>query len=348
MILLGVDPDKSTHTATAVDPAANHPISTIRIEATLGDYRRLLAWARKWPRRQWAVEGASGQGRHLSQWLVARGESVVDVHPSATARVRQLSRGGGRKNDTIDAAAAATVAALQGDARPVPSEDHTTVLALLDERRGNLAQSRVRAANQLHALLRDLLAGGAPTHLSAADAAGLLRRIRPAGPVESVRKQLAQDLITELRALDAHLAANAEQMRQAVEASRSTLMDTPGIGPVLAGRLLARTGRPTRFPTAAAYANYSGTAPVEIASADKARHRLSRTGDRQLNSVLHTIAMIRIRMPDTPGCAYYECKIAEGKTAKEAKRCLKRRLTDHVWRITLSPVEYELRTPPVA
>ncbi|UUU36732.1 IS110 family transposase [Streptomyces sp. CA-210063] len=72
MILLGVDPHKSTHTATAVDPTANRPISTIRIEATLGDYRRLLAWARKWPERRWAVEGADGLGRHLSRWLVQR------------------------------------------------------------------------------------------------------------------------------------------------------------------------------------------------------------------------------------------------------------------------------------
>ncbi|WP_329332837.1 transposase [Streptomyces sp. NBC_01352] len=151
-----------------------------------------------------------------------------------------------------------------------------------------------------------------------------------------MRKQLARDLVAELRTLDAQLAANAEQLRQAVEVSRSTPMDTPGIGPVLAGRLLARTGRPTRFPTAAAYANYCGTAPVEIASADKARHRLSRAGDRQLNSVLHTIAMIQIRMPDIPGRAYYERKITEGKTVKEAKRCLKRRLADHVWRVMLT------------
>ncbi|MFF4795863.1 transposase [Streptomyces sp. NPDC001276] len=264
---------------------------------------------------------------------MARGETVVDVHASDTARVRQLSRGGGRKNDAIDAAAAATIAAVQGDARPVVSEDHTTVLALLDERRVNLAQSRVRAANQLHALLRDLLPGGAPVQLSATEAAGLLRHIRPAGAVETVRKQLAKDLVAELRRLDALLAANAEQLRQAVEASRSTLMDTPGIGPVLAGRLLARTGRPDRFPTAAAYANYCGTAPIEIASADKARHRLSRAGDRQLNSVLHTVAVIQIRMPGSPGRAYYNRKIAEGKNAK---RCLKRRLTDHVWRIMIT------------
>lgn len=333
MILLGVDPHKSTHTATAVDPATNRPIATIRIESTLADYRRLLVWARRWPDRRWAVEGAGGLGRHLSQWLLARGESVVDVHASATARVRQLSRGGGRKNDAIDAAAAATVAAAHGDARTVEPENHSTVLALLDERRVNLAQARVRSANQLHALLRDLLPGGAPTALTADEAAGLLRRIRPAGPVESVRKQLAWELVAEIRKVDGQLKTNADHLLEAVEASSSTLMDTPGIGPVLAGRLLARTGRIDRFPTAAAFASYCGTAPIEIASADKARHRLSRKGDRQLNSVLHTIAVIQIRMPNTPGRAYYDRKLAEGKTSKEAKRCLKRRLADHVWRI---------------
>src|SRR6266545_4920189 len=111
MILLGVDPHKSTHTATAVDGAANQPIDSLRIEATLAGYRRLLRWAGRWPQRRWAVENAGGLGRHLAQWLVARGEVVVDVSSTATARVRQLSRGGGRKNDTIDAAAAATIAA---------------------------------------------------------------------------------------------------------------------------------------------------------------------------------------------------------------------------------------------
>jgi hypothetical protein len=113
-------------------------------------------------------------------------------------------------------------------------------------------------------------------------------------------------------------------------------MHTPGIGPVMAARLIARTRHIDRFATAAAYANYCGTAPIEIASAHKARHRLSRHGDRQLNCALHTIAVIQIRMPDCPGRAYYDRKIAEGKTAKEAKRCLKRQLTDHVWRIMVA------------
>jgi transposase len=326
MILLGLEPRKSTHTATAAEPATNRPIASIRIEAGLPGYRRLLAWARRWPERRWAVEGATGLGRHLAQWLVARGESVVDVHASAAARVRRLSRGGGRKNDAIHAA---TIAAFQGEARPVAAEDHATVLALLDERRVNLAQARVRTVNQLHALLRDLLPGGAPLQLTATAAPALIGRTRPAGPVEQARKQLARDLVVELRGLDAQLAAKAEQLRLHVEASDSTLMPTPGIGPVMAARLIARTGNIDRFPTAAAYANYTGTAPIEIASADKARRRLSREGDRRLNSVPHTIAVIQIRMPASPGRAYYDRKTAEGKSAKGAKR----RLADHLWRV---------------
>jgi transposase len=333
VILLGVDPHKSSHTATALDPAGNRPLATVRIGASLPEYRRLLTWARRWPERRWAIEGAGGLGRHLAQWLLARGESVLDVHTSATARVRQLSRGGGRKNDAIDAAAAATIAALHGDARAVAGEDHTTVLALLDERRTNLTQARVRTVNQLHALLRDLVPGGAPQQLAATQASMILRRVRPVGPAETVRKHLAGDLVAELRALDTRLAENAQHLREHLEASGSTLTRTPGIGPIIAARLIARTGPIDRFATAAAYANYTGTAPIEVASADKIRHRLSRRGDRQLNAALHTIAVTQIRMPHSPGHVYYARKLAEGKSAKEAKRCLKRRLADHVWRV---------------
>ena len=162
MILIGIDPHKSTHTATVIEPGSQREVASLRIEASLGEYRRMLAWARRWPQRRWAVENAEGFGRHLTSWLLARGEDVVDVPSTATARVRQLSRGGGRKNDRIDAAAAACVAALQGDARPMEAEGYADALAVLDERRVNLAQSRVRAVNQLHALLRALLAGEHP------------------------------------------------------------------------------------------------------------------------------------------------------------------------------------------
>lgn len=182
--------------------------------------------------------------------------------------------------------------------------------------------------------------------MSADQAAALLRTARPVGAVEKVRKGLARDLVAEVRTLDKQLVANAADLETHVTAANSTLMHTPGIGPVLAARLIARVGRASRFPTTAAFANYTGTAPVEIASADKSRHRLSRSGDRQLNSVLHTIAISQVRMPNSPGHVYYQRKLSEGKTPREARRCLKRRLADHVWKVMLAD-ERRARPPGV-
>ncbi len=332
MIIIGVDPHKRVHTATAVDAATNRRLASVEIEASLPGYRRLARWANGFAEHTWAVENARGLGRHLAQWLVARGERVDDVASTATARVRELSRGGRRKNDVIDAAAAASVAALHGDANPVAAEDLTTVLVLLDERRGNLTTQRTRLVNQLHALLRDLIPGGAPTRLSAPAASRLLTGVRPAGPVETARKQLARDLVAEIRAADQRLKHLTAEIEQTVAATGSRLSEVDGIGPVITAQLLGRTRRASRFPTAAAFANYAGVAPVEVASADHARHRLPRGGDRQLNHAFHMVALTQIRMPSSTGRAYYDTKIAGGKTHNEAMRCLKRRLAGHVWR----------------
>ncbi|MFE3526607.1 hypothetical protein ACFXOD_34400 [Streptomyces sp. NPDC059161] len=127
----------------------------------------------------------------------------------------------------MDAAAAACVAALQGDARPVQPECSTDALALLDERRSNLAQARVRAVNQLHALLRALLPGGAPRDLSAAKAEQLLESVVPAGPAEITRHTLAADLVAEVRIWDVKLKDNAKAMASLVAESGSRLTDTP-------------------------------------------------------------------------------------------------------------------------
>ncbi len=336
MIVIGIDPHKSTHTATAVDPATNTDIGSIRIDASITDYKRLIAWAKQWPDRKWAVENAEGLGHHLSLWLLALGELVLDVPTTATARVRELSRGGRRKNDRIDAAAAASVAALQGDARPVHAETATDALALLDERRVNLSHSRTRTVNQLHALLRELMAGGAPTSLTPTKAAAAIHGFRPRTPADRIRVQLSKELITDLRRFDDQLATNSKKMTRLLDEHGTTLRDIDGVGPVLAARILGRTGNPSRFPTAAAYANYTGTAPVQIASADSSRHRLSRFGDRQLNSAVYTVAMIQIRMPDSAGRTYYDKRIADGKTPRAAARCLKRHLASYLWRVMLA------------
>jgi transposase len=210
------------------------------------------------------------------------------------------------------------------------------VFALLEERRANVAGQRVRAVNQLHALLRDLIPGGARTGLTAKRAAGLLGTVRPASPVERTRKGLARDLVRDIRSLDVALSDIAARMTAALDEYETQLLDVDGVGPVLGVRLIGRTGRASRFPDTDAFANYCGVAPIEIASGDHTRHRLSRSGDRQLNSALHLVAVTQVRMTNSPGRRYFDKKIAEGKTRNEAIRCLKRRLASHVWRIMLA------------
>jgi transposase len=126
-----------------------------------------------------------------------------------------------------------------------------------------------------------------------------------------------------------------QRIQDSVTALGSRLTETVGVGPVIAGRLLGRTGRASRFPTAAHFASYTGAAPVEVASGERARHRLSRAGDRQLHHALH-IALVQVGTPGCAGYHYFRRKLAEGKTTREAMRCLKRRIADHVWRVMLS------------
>ena len=173
LVMLGVDPHKQSHghrPGRRVPPAAGHPPSPgQRVR-----YRQPPKWARQFPQRRWAIENARGLGCHLTQWLLDQGETVQDVRTTATARVRELSRGRGRKTDALDAAAAG-IAALQGDAEQLQPEDATVVLAVLEERRSNLVGQRTRSVNQLHAALRELIPGGAPRKLRADRAAALLR-----------------------------------------------------------------------------------------------------------------------------------------------------------------------------
>lgn len=154
--------------------------------------------------------------------------------------------------------------------------------------------------------------------------------------METTRKQLARELVGEIRDIDTRLKKLTMLMTQTVAEHGSRLPEIDGIGPVVAARLLGRTGRASRFPSASAFANYAGVAPVEVASGDRARHRLPRGGDRQLNYALHIVALTQVRMRASIGRAYYDRKIAEGKTHNEAMRCLKRRLADHVWRTMIT------------
>jgi transposase len=233
--------------------------------------------------------------------------------------------------DTADAASVAQVALHCPALRAVAAEDQTTILRLLAERRDDLAGERTRILNRLHGLLCDLLPGGAPSNLTAAKAAALLRGLRPGTATAACRRQLVRDLLSDLRRVDARLADNKAQARDALAATGSTLTQIHGLGVVLAAKILGHVGDVTRFPSQDHFASYTATAPLDASSGNQQRHRLNPGGNRQLNAALHTIAVCQARDPG-PGRTYYLRKLSEGKTPAEARRALKRRLANVIYR----------------
>jgi transposase len=331
-VLIGVDPHKASLAVAALDEAKGELLERASFPHNRAGLSALERWARRFPERRWALENACGLGRHLAWRLAGSGESVVDVPPKLSARVRVLSSGNARKNDELDALAIALAASRNERLAQVDPEAASEVLRLLSERRQDLVAERTRALNRLHGLLRDLLPGGVAGKLSAERAARILRGIRPKGGASvRLRRRLASEVLRDVRTLDNKIADLSGRIEAEVEASGTTLNEIFGVGPILAARIIGTVGDGARFPTKAHFASYSGTAPLEASSGEVVRHRLSLAGNRHLNYALHMVAVCQARS-DARGGAYYRKKIAEGKSHKEALRCLKRRISDAVFR----------------
>jgi transposase len=327
--IIGIDPHKSSHTAVAIT-ADGTVIGSVKVTSSRRQVDRLLAFARPWPERLWAVEGSAGVGRLLAQQLVARGEHVVDVPPALSTRVRVLSGQSGRKTDTHDATAVALAAVHNPSLKVVASEQDSHGLRLLSVRRHQLTASRTQTVTRLHALLAELIEGGAPQQLSAQSATEVLRRVRPVTDTDLIRKELARDLLDDLKRLDEKLATNHARITDKVKVSGTTLTDIQGVGVITAAKILGHTGPVARFRSRGHFASYAGVAPIEASSGKVERHRLSRRGNRQLNTALHGVAITQQRHPGA-GKTYYAKKIGEGKTPGEARRALKRHLSDLVY-----------------
>jgi transposase len=329
VITIGIDPHKRSLTAAALNPHSRL-LGQLRLPATSQAGRQLLSWAKQWPERRWAVEGASGLGRGIAQLLVGAGEPVVDVPAKLAARVRLLGSSSARKTDLADACSVATAALHHRQLRLVALEDHTVILRLLSDRRDDLVAERTRILSRLHVLLSDLHPGGAARELSAARAAVLLRQIHPITVVDLERKRIARELLADVRRLDRQIKTASQAIRTAVRDYGTTLTQVYGVGPVLAAKLLGHAGDITRFPDRDHFASYTGTAPIEASSGDVRRHRLNRGGNRQLNTALHLIAVCQIRDPG-PGQTYYRRKLDQAKTPEEARRSLKRHLSNVIY-----------------
>jgi transposase len=329
--MIGIDPHKASHTAAAIDPAESD-LGQVRVRAAAGQVERLLAWAEPWPERTWAVENAGGLGYLLSQQLLAAGEGVLDVPPKLATRVRLLATGDTNKNDPNDARSVA-VAALRSPAiKPVAVEDHQAVMKVWAKRHRDLGRTRTQLVCRLHALLCELLPGGRISkEISAGKAEKVLADLEPRGAVASARYELAEAFIDDLRRIDEQIRDTKKRITAAVTASKTTVTEIFGAGPVIAAMVKGDVGDVRRFVTRDRFTSYNGTAPIEMSSGPKKIYRLSRRGNRRLNHAIHMIAVTQLRFPTTEGRAYFERKLAEGKTGKEALRSLKRRISDALY-----------------
>jgi hypothetical protein len=171
--------------------------------------------------------------------------------------------------------------------------------------------------------------------------------VRPRDIAGKARRRVAAELIGDLERIYARKKAANKELKELVAETGTTLMDLHGIGPSGAARLLVEVGDITRFPNRAHFASWNGTAPIDASSGDQVRHRLSRAGNRQINRVLHIMATVQLRNP-TQGRSYYDRKKVDGKTSMEAMRCVKRRLSDIVYRRMLDDAITHAVTGPGA
>jgi transposase len=320
-VIIGMDPHKRS--ATIEIMAGDEAIlARGRYATDAAGYRAMRAAVRAWPQRVWA----KGIGRHLANRLLADGEQVVDVPAKLSARTRVFATGQGRKTDATDAHSVALAATRMGGLLPVAGDAQLAVLRILADRRRSLGEDNTRMTCQLHQLLAELIPGGAKKDLSAAQAKALLARVRPRDVAGKARRRVAAELISDMGRLYQRKKAANKELSELLKATGSTLTSLHGIGPSGAARLLVEAGDITRFPSKAHFASWNGTAPIDASSGDQVRHRLSRAGNRQINRTLHIMAVVQLRNP-TEGRAYYDRKVAAGKTPMEAMRALKRRLS---------------------
>jgi transposase len=333
MIAVGVDTHKHEHAICVLD-GVGQALGERTIAADRRGYAELVRWIGELGEGVVVgIEGAGSFGAGLCEHLLASGISVVEVE-----RPKRAARRRGGKSDRIDALLAAK-RVLAGDGLAQPRRGGTRqALAALLVAYSSCVRERTRLLNALQALhttapvaLREQLGSGNGHQL----AARLMRVRRRPTALES--EQIILDVLRDLarRADELTTRANSYKTKldQLIRALDPELLNEPGIGPICAAKLLVCD--PHRLSGEAAFARCNGTAPLSASSGKTIRHRLSRGGDRQANSAIHTIALTRARCdPDTR--AYLKRRIAEGKTPREAMRCLKRHLSRSLYKRLIS------------
>ncbi len=327
MIVVGVDVHKHSLTAVAVDEVGR-PVA----EQTIGDGQLLLEWAASVSEeRLWALEDCRQLTRQLERTLVDAGERLVRVPPKLMAPQRRSGRVRG-KSDPIDALAVARAALREPRLdHPREGEQRLRELKLLVDHRDDLVDERRRAQQRLRWHLHELdpqLAVPA----GALDRAVWLDRLarRLARQEQTVLVRIARELVGRCRSLTRTILGLERELEKQTSATAPALLALPGCGALSAAKLLGEIGPIERFQTDAQLARHAGVAPLEASSGTHQRHRLDRGGNRQLNCALHRIAITQARM-HPPARAYLARKQTEGKSRREALRCLKRQLARTVY-----------------
>src|SRR5512132_307344 len=307
MIVIGVDVHKQSLTAVAVDE-----LGRALAELTVGGSGELVAWSSSLaPERLWAVEDCRQLTGALERRLLAAGESIVRVPPKLMAPERRAGRARG-KSDPIDALAVARAALREPRLdHPRPGEAALRELKLLVDHRDDLVDERRRAQQRLRWQLHDL-----DPELTV-----------PPGALDRPPwlDRIARELVGRCRSLTRSILELDRELQTRSEQRAPRLLALPGCGPLSAAKLLGELGPIERFETDAQLARHAGVAPLEASSGKQRRHRLDRGGNRQLNGALHRIAITQARV-HPPARAYLERKQSEGKSRREALRCLKRQL----------------------
>jgi transposase len=338
MVIVGIDAHKRTHTAVAIDEAGRRLGEKTTQATTTEANLELVRWVDGFgPERRFAVEDCRHLSRRLEADLLGAGEELVRVPPKMMAHARDAARTYG-KSDPIDALAVAR-AALREPELPIarldgPSRD----LRLLVDHREDLVRERTAQVNRLRWHLHELDPSWDPAPRSLVRFKHLDAAAERLAGLEGTVAWVARDLVGRIRELT--VAANELERRIIQAASRlaPALLGLAGVGALTAAKILAEVADVRRFRSKDAFARHNGTAPLPVWSANRVRHRLSRTGNRQLNAAIHRIAVTQMRIHDGAK-AYLERRIAMGNTKTEAIRALKRKLSDVVYRRLLADAE---------
>jgi len=345
MIVLGADTHKRSHTIAGVGATTGELVGERTVQVGRAGFAALLAWARELDgERVWAIEDCRHVSGSLERFLIARGERVLRIPTNLMAETRKSARQRG-KSDGIDAINVARAALREGLATfPTAHLDGPELdLRLLVDHRERLVNHRVELNNTLQWHLHDLwpeleLPGGAL--FSRKWSTRIARRLTRAE--QTMRVRIARDELRRLRELTDTIKKLAREITQLVEQIAPQLLAEPGFGPLIAAKLIGEIAGAQRFATDAKLARAAGAAPIPASSGNTRRQRLDRGGNRQINAALHRVIVTRARCHQ-PTRDYIERRRQEGKTTREAIRCLKRYLARQVWNLLrASPPEHDL------